>query len=172
MLTSRKYDDPIKRGKDFLRAFIDHLMLAATGTSETAHQALVARSAGDTHQIEAIRFRAITADQARIYLGELVRDMLTGALDASGRPTGVHDYLLPCEAILKTGANAAGQAIVEEIEKLRDAYFEQSFLTFSSVQGPVPEAVERHDPPPAALAQRLATRRFGLYFDLIEAKEE
>ena len=172
VLTCRKHDDSIKRGKDFLRAFIDHLMLAATGTSETAHQALVARSTGDEHEIEAIRFRAITVVQARFYLGELVRDMLTGALDAGGRPTGVHDYLLPCEAILKTGANAAGQAIVEEIERLRDNYFEQSFLTFSSVQGPVPEAIERHDPPPAALALLMATRRFGLYFDLIEAKEK
>jgi hypothetical protein len=61
-------------------------------------------------------------------------------------------------------------SLVEEIEKLRDAYLELSFRTFSSVTGPVPEAVERHDPPADAEAQRMAASRFDLYFDLWEEK--
>jgi hypothetical protein len=46
-------------------------------------------------------------------------------------------------------------------------YLERS-VAFSSVTGPVPEAVERHDPPPADVAQQMADARFGLFFDLLE----
>jgi hypothetical protein len=92
--------------------------------------------------------------------------MLTGARDAAGRPTGVHDYLLPFEAVM--AADRSGRAVVEEIERLRDNYFEKSWLVFSSVLGPVPEAAERHDPPPSEEVDRLVAERFGLYFELLD----
>jgi len=94
--------------------------------------------------------------------------MLTGA-QTGGQATAVHDYLLPCEAVF--AAHASGGAITDEVEKLRDAYFERWFLTFSSVLGPVPEAADRHEPPPPEEADRMAARRFGLYFALCEDLE-
>ena len=81
-------------------------------------------------------------------------------------PTGVHPYLLPCEAVFE--AQAGRGTIVELVEDLRDKYFERPTATFSSVQGPVPEAADRHDPPPLEEAERLARARFDLFFELWE----
>ena len=39
---------------------------------------------------------------------------------------------------------------------------------FSSVLGPVPEAAERHDPPPPAEIERMVAARFGLDLELLE----
>jgi exodeoxyribonuclease V gamma subunit len=154
------------RDKDRLRAFVDHLALAAAGLSTGEHQAIVVWSRGGEHQLHRDGFRPVTAERARAYLSALVTDMLTGARDAGGRPTGVHDYLLPCEAVFD--AHRRKRDLVEEVERLRDTYFEKPFLVFSSVVGPVPEAVERHQPPPASEAAQMVRARFGLFFELAE----
>jgi exodeoxyribonuclease V gamma subunit len=157
-----------RKQRDGLRAFVDHLALAAAGLRAGPHAALLAWAAGDDHRLDRARFREVEPTRARAYLGAIVREMLTGARDPAGAPTGVHPYLLPCEAVFAAGPEGDGRALVEEVEKLRDHYFEQPFLTFSSVLGPVPEAVERHDPPPPEEARRMAEARFGLYFELLE----
>jgi exodeoxyribonuclease V gamma subunit len=164
VLSCRRDDDD--RDKDRLRAFVDHLALAAAGLSNGAHQAIVAWSRGGDHRLYRDGFRPVTAERARAYLAALVADMLTGARDAGGRPTGVHDYLLPCEAVFD--ARRRNRDVVEEVERMRDAYFEKPFLVFSSVSGPVPEAAERHHPPPPAEAARMVSARFGLFFELAE----
>jgi hypothetical protein len=61
-----------------------------------------------------------------------------------------------------------GGDVTDEVEKLRDLYLEQPWLGFSSVYGPVPEAVERHDPPRSVEAAAMVQTRFGLFFDLVE----
>jgi hypothetical protein len=164
---SRSGDDRARRQRDRLRAFVEHLALSAAGLSSGPLGALVVRAQGGEHETNPARFRALPAEAARAYLGALVTDLVTGARDAAGLPTGVHPYLLPCEAVFS--ARDRNKDLVEEIERLRDNYLEKpSLLRFSTVDGPVPEAVERHEPPPAPEARRLAESRFGLYFDLLE----
>jgi exodeoxyribonuclease V gamma subunit len=164
---SRTSDDRTRRQRDRLRPFVEHLVLSAADLSPGAHGALLVRAQGDDHDAAAARFRALPAEAARAYLGTLVTDLLTGAGDAAGTPTGVHPYLLPCEAVF--AARERDKDLVQEIERLRDNYLEKPYLLgFSSVYGPVPEAVERHEPPPAAEARRLADARFGMFFDLLE----
>jgi exodeoxyribonuclease V gamma subunit len=164
VLTCRRDGDP--RPKDRLRAFVDHLALSAAGLSAVGHEALVAWSCGGQHRVHRACFAPLAPERARAYLAALVTDMLTGARDAGGRPTGVHDYLLPCEAVFEAAARP-GRDVVEEVERLRDTYFELPARPFSSVMGPVPEAAERHQPPPPAEAARMVQARFGLYFELL-----
>jgi hypothetical protein len=164
---SRSGDDRTRRQRDRLRAFVDHLALSAAGLSGGAHGTLVVRSQGGDHELHPARFRMTSVETARSYLADLISDLLTGARDAGGVSTGVHPYLLPCEAVF--AARERGRGLGEEIERLRDNYLEQPWrLGFSSVYGPVPEAVERHDPPSEAEARRMAGTRFGLYFDLLQ----
>lgn len=155
--------------KDRLRAFFDHVALAACGSSDGPHGAFVARATEAEHDLSWARFRPVDSARARAFLAAVVRDMLAGARDAAGRPTGVHDYLLPCEAVFE--ARNGRRSLVEEVEHLRDNYFENSRLRFSSLYGPVPEPLERHDPPPADEAVRMAHDRFGLFFELLEEQE-
>jgi hypothetical protein len=168
---SKSSDKPARRQRDRLRAFVDHLALAAAGMDAGARRLLLAiwRDADD-HSIDEGRLLPVSAETARAYLGEIVREMLTGARDASGAATGVHPYLLPCEAVFD--ARIHGGEVVAEVEKLRDAYFEKPFLlTFSSVTGPVPEAVERHEPPTAEAAAAMVEARFGLFFELCDSED-
>jgi hypothetical protein len=156
------------RDKERLRAFLDHLALSAAGLSGGAHHSFVAWARGEGRELHRARFRAVAPERARAYLAGIVREMLAGARDAAGAPTGVHDYLLPCEAVFD--ARRSGRGIVEEVEKLRDLYFERPLLVpLSSVVGPVPEAAERHEPP--ADAEEMARGRFGLFFELLEGDE-
>lgn len=166
VFVTRNRDDASKRHKDRLRAFIDHVALSAAASASKAHQALIACSTRSKRWLDRARFRPLQPERARGFLSEMVRDMLAGTCDRQGRPTGVHAYLLPCEAVFAT--RDKGRDLVEEIESLRDRHFESSSDTFSSVLGPVPEAAERHDPPPLEQAQAMAARRFGLYFELLE----
>jgi exodeoxyribonuclease V gamma subunit len=168
---SQSRDGRTPRHRDRLRAFVDHLALAAAGLGGGPHGALIAWSDGSDHELDARRFREVMPETARDYLAGIVSAMLGGARDGNGQLTGVHPYLLPCEAVFNLkGARAEGKrTLVEEIEKLRDDYLEKgNLLAFSSVNGPVPEAVERHDPPPLDEAERMVDERFGLYFALLE----
>jgi hypothetical protein len=168
---SHSRDGRTPRHRDRLRAFIDHLALSAAGLAGGAHGALIAWSDGSDHELDARRFREVMPEIARDYLGGIVGAMLGGARDGNGQLTGVHPYLLPCEAVFNLHSPRADgkRNLVEEILKLRDDYLEKgNLLAFSSVNGPVPEAVERHDPPPLDEAERMRDERFGLYFALLE----
>jgi hypothetical protein len=171
LFSCRSYPgDSARHHRDRLRAFVDHLALAAAGEPEAPHGSLVVWAVPGESTLIPARFRPLPAAEARRYLGAMVADMVTGARDSAGQPTGVHPYLLPCEGVFNARTRRGAGTLVEEIEKLRDAYLELPFKTFSSVTGPVPEAVERHDPPDAADAGRMAASRFDLYFDLWEEK--
>ena len=170
---SASRDTRTPRHRDRLRAFLDHVALSAADMPGAggAHGALIAWSDGGDHELEVRRFRPLSPERARSYLASLITAMLAGARDGNGQSTGVHPYLLPCEAIfnVRGGTGNLKRSLVEEIQKLRDDYLEKgSLLSFSSVNGPVPEAVERHEPPPAEQVERMADERFGLYFELLE----
>jgi len=163
--------DNARQHRDRLRAFVDHLALTAAGDSEAGHGSLVVWAVPGESNLIPARFRPLPPVEARRYLAAMVADMVTGARDSAGQPTGVHPYLLPCEGVFNARTRKFAGSLVDEIEKLRDAYLERPFVAmFSSVNGPIPEAVERHDPPALAEAQRMAASRFDLYFDLWEEK--
>jgi hypothetical protein len=166
----RSADKPARRQRDWLRAFVDHMALAAAGLATSARDVLVAVAGGGEHALDRARLLPVTTETARAYLGEIVREMLTGARDAGGAATGVHPYLLPCEAVFE--ARPDGGSVVDVVERLRDNYFQNERWSFSSVVGPVPQAVERHQPPPADEAAAMAEARFGLYFELLEVADK
>jgi exodeoxyribonuclease V gamma subunit len=164
--TSRRENSPVKVFRDRLRLFIDHVALAAAGGTPRGNAAHVVWAFGDRHATVSTRFASLPPDVARSYLTGLIGDLVAGASTLSGWASGLHPYLLPCEAVFT--ARTAGTSVVDEVEKLRDYYFEMPWKTFSSVQGPVPQAADRHDPPPLEEAERMMETRFGLYFDLLE----
>jgi exodeoxyribonuclease V gamma subunit len=165
VFAARRDNAPARVFRDRLRAFIDHVALAAGGHRETAHASHVVWCYGDRHATSSARFAPLSADRAQQYLGVLIGDLVAGATTSAGWASGLHPYLLPCEAVF--AAKTTGNPIVDEVEKLRDHYLEKAWLSFSSVNGPVPQAVERHDPPSAEDAEEMADARFGLYFELL-----
>jgi hypothetical protein len=167
--TSRRDNAPVRLFRDRLRVFIDHVVRAAAGL-EAPHTAHVIWAHGERHTTSTVNFLPLPPEHARAYLGGLIGELLAGATTVAGWASGLHPYLLPCEAIFE--AHNKRTSIVDEVEKLRDHYFERSWLTFSSVNGPVPQAVERHEPPSEQEARRMAESRFGLYFDLLAPTEK
>lgn len=161
--TGSKYEAG-KRDRDTLRAFVDHVALAA-GQFCMPHASLVLLTDGRKAEAHAERFARVDSEQARAYLATVAADLLAGSPDGQGQSTGVHAYLLPCEAVFE--AKRKNASPVAETEKRCEQYLE-SGRTFSSVYGPVPEAVERHQPPCESDARNMMERRFGLLFDLLQ----
>jgi len=93
-----------------------------------------------------------------------VRDMLTGTLGPSGEPTGLHPYVLPCEAVFR--ARRKGVLPWDEAASLCQQYREGARIHLSTLYGPIRDTVERWNPPPAEIAARMAASRFGLFFEL------
>lgn len=177
----RKVESGSRDSKRWLAAFVDHLALAAAGLADGPSSVYALWSNGQDSAADADGgFGPISADRARAYLAAIVCDMFTGALDVRGRATGVHPYLLPCEAVFESHRGSKGRvsksrvrSIVECIESLRDQHLQFPRTTaISSALGPVPEAVERHDPPSPDVAADMVRRRFGLFFELSAAAEE
>jgi len=173
VFSCRRASDDSDGERELLRAFLDHVALAAAGLSSGSFEALLASAevAGlGQPALDRRLLRPLDRNGALRYLGALVTDLLTGAPDpASGLPTGVHPYLLPFDAIFE--ARQGRKSLVEAIEDRREQYLERS-RPFVSVYGPVPQAVERHAPPSDQEAARMAATRFGLLFDLLAGPEE
>jgi hypothetical protein len=152
LLRPRGTSDPMteqeKLQKDALRAFIDHVALSAHGA---------ARAAGARHVAHVIlrdgagrpELEPISQADARAYLIALVAEMFTG----------VHDYLLPCEAVF--AQNVRGTDLDDAVDTLLSTPRRK----FSSSYGPVKE-LERFDVPTAAVASGMVGVRFQPYFGL------
>jgi hypothetical protein len=156
--------------RELLRAFLDHVALAAAGFDGEAHGAWLVNAEGKPGAAERPAFAPVDRGRARRYLAELTAELLAGsAADATGAPTGVHAYLLPCEAVFAAREREAGD-VVDVVEELRDGYLDFPRANgFSSAWGPVPQAVERHHPPSLDAAARMVEARFGLLFELLES---
>jgi exodeoxyribonuclease V gamma subunit len=152
--------------RESLAAFLDHLALAAASLSppQAGHRGLILLTHSAQRDIEEHRFAALDMARARDYLARLARDMLTGALGSSGEPTGLHPYVLPCEAVFS--ARRKGLLARDEAERLCQQYREGGTARFSTLQGPIRDAAARWDPPSAEIAERMAASRFGLFFEL------
>jgi exodeoxyribonuclease V gamma subunit len=160
--------EEIRRIKEFLPAFLDRVTLAAAGLSsgQVGHRGLLLLTDGDKQEIHERSFAALDPARARKYLAHLVCDMLTGTLGPSGEPTGLHAYVLPCEAVF--GAHTKGTSVAAEAASLCQEYCENSRAGFSTLYGPIRDAVTRWNPPPEEAAARMAADRFGLFFELLQ----
>jgi exodeoxyribonuclease V gamma subunit len=159
-------DEESRRDKESLAAFLDHVALAAAGLSQggAGHRGLLLLTNGDNSEIEERCFAALDSARARDYLARLVRDMLTGTLGPDGAPSGLHAYVLPCEAVFRARhlGTMAGTEAARLCQQVRDG----GRIRFGSLCGPIRDAVERWNPPSIEAAKRMAAERFGLYFEL------
>jgi hypothetical protein len=155
--------------REELRAFLDYVVLAASGTKpmRPGHRGALFFASDGLGKLRVLRFRPLGRQPALDYLARLCGDFLTGARDDSGAWTGVHPYLLPHEAVVASRRN--GTSIVAEIDDLRAGH-ESRGTSFSSLQGPVPGVLARYAPLTEPQAQRAARERFGLFFALAEEK--
>ena len=161
---ARDADEETRRDRESLAAFLDHVALAAAGRGQAGHRGLLLLTDGDKQDIDEQRFAPLDPARARDYLARLVRDMLTGTLGPLGEPTGLHAYVLPCEAVFR--ARRKGILAWDEATSLCQQYREGRSYRFSTLNGPIRDAVARWNPPPAEMAAGMAAARFGLFFEL------
>ena len=163
---SKDADEETRLDRESLAAFLDHVALAAAGLSrsQAGHRGLILLTHGARQDIEEHRFAALDPARARHYLARLVRDMLTGTLGPSGEPTGLHAYILPCEAVFR--ARHRGILAADEAASLCEQHREGRASHFSTLRGPIRDAVDRWNPPSAEMAARMVADRFGLFFEL------
>jgi hypothetical protein len=166
---ARDADEKTRRDRESLAAFLDHVALAAAGLSQgrPGHRGLLLLTDGDKQDIDERCFAVLDPARARNYLARLVRDMMTGTLGPSGEPSGLHAYVLPCEAVFR--ARREGTSVADAAATLGDLYREGGRSRFSTLNGPIRDAATRWNPPPAETAARMAADRFGLFFELLDA---
>jgi exodeoxyribonuclease V gamma subunit len=138
--------------KDSLRAFLDHVALAASLLEDERPMAFagaVCRPGKDATPaaLHTVSFGPLDRARARRYLTDLVGELLSG----------VHSALFPCEAVFRSWDSQMN--LVDLIDQVRtDKYYRDHS---SSAHGPVPEPFGYPTPSPE-LAERHANARFGL----------
>lgn len=147
----RKTNDweAVRRRRESLRGFLDHVVLCAAGISTGGHRTLLLNGQPDHAAREVIAFAPLSAEDARVWLAEVVGELL-------GR---VHAYFLPCEVAFwreLKGADLSGA--VEAVVANETSH--------ASKYGPV-SAPERYPVPPDREAAASLERRLGLYFRLV-----
>jgi exodeoxyribonuclease V gamma subunit len=142
-------------GRDRLRAFIDHVALAAAHPGGAPERRILILRPGQ-EKPEQAWMRPLEADVARRYLARLAAEMLAG----------VHPYFFPCEAVLGWHAKNPRPALLDYIPMLRD----DNWTHFSSDWGPIPGVRDYPLPASEDEALRMVEDRFGLYFSTIEER--
>ena len=149
--------------KDSLRAFLDHVALAASLSEDErpiAFAGAVCRPGKDATPatLHTVSFGPLDRARARRYLTDLVGELLSG----------VHGTLFPCEAVFRSWDSQ--MSLVDLIDQVRaDKYYRDHS---SSAHGPVPEPFGYPTPSPE-LAERHANARFGLLrAERIESRPE
>lgn len=125
--------------KESLKGFLDHVFSCAAGLGAAEPYTVVAPAAPTQEDVRTIlvRFAPIEPDRARAYLAQIIADLLSG----------VHEYVLPCEAVFGS---------IDPVKLDRT----------SSGRGPVPHP---EDYPRLVEPEResVVQRRFGLYFQVL-----
>ncbi len=136
----------------WLRAFVDHAVLAASGLgADRAHKSLLVVATTDKPVVEAHELPPLTQDEARSWLRDRVRELL-------GQP---HAYFLPCEAVFLHAAGPPEAPVVPVIEAARDKLRGgDGPLALRSAYGPVPRPQE-YPVPDEAAARAMIQARFG-----------
>lgn len=141
-----------------LRAFFDHVALSAAGREAELHRAVHLLGDQDDAQPLILVLDGLSSEAARVYLRELVRDLL-------GRR---HAYLMPCEAVLRLAERwneLRGEELVLSVEEVRDRWDGGQ-----SRFGPVRDAF-LYPPLAPGEAEEVAERRFGLFLRLLRNEE-
>ena len=149
-------------GREELRAFLDYVVLTATGGElwRDGHRSALFFRSSKKASVRLSDFGPLERTRAVDYLATVCRELL--AFSSAGYRTGLHPYLLPHEAVL--ASRERGTTVAEEIENLcADA----DRSGFSSLRGPVPDVLARYAPPSAKEAERMVKARFGLFFQLL-----
>ena len=157
LLPATEKGEAARDNRDYLRAFIDHVMLAAAGDGPPLPtRALICRS--QAKKDPAVVFPALAAADARAYLQTIVGDLFAG----------VHDYLLPFEAVISWRQKKEPRPAVPDIvAMLRD----DNWTRFRSDYGPVREARD-YPPPSDETARAMIQRRLGLFFERAQNGDE
>ncbi|HET9450499.1 MAG TPA: hypothetical protein VFO83_06435, partial [Aggregicoccus sp.] len=140
--------EDVKRHKAALRGYLDHLVLAAAGLRDGGDFRAQVLVAGNKPTAFGVSFKPLSAEAARAQLTALATELLSG----------VHDYLLPCEAVfLARGKYAKGRSLAECLaETVGDER-----ASHSSRYGPI-RRFDAYPHPPDAEA--LVERRYGHFF--------
>jgi exodeoxyribonuclease V gamma subunit len=150
------------QGKHWLSVFLDHVILAAAGISQQGHAGRLVPPELTKKGPPGLRFAPLPAAPAREYLRDLVHELLRGTPDLSGHPSGLHAYVLPCEAVF--AHHERNIPVVDAVNELRAQCAEDEHSTISTQRGPIRDALDRWDPPSAKEAERMVSARFGLFF--------
>jgi exodeoxyribonuclease V gamma subunit len=149
-------------GKEVLHAFLDYVVLAATGPDcrRNGHRGALFYRAKDETDVHVVGFGPIERQQAIDYLTGLCRELLSPASVSAG----LHSYLLPWDAVL--AGHKHGTPVREAIEAMQAAA-ERDGTRSASRFDPVPDAFARYEPPSDPEVDRMVKVRFGLFFDLL-----
>ncbi len=128
-----------------LRGFFDHVALCASGEREGHVVHFCPSRKGKA--LAPIAFAPLETDVAIGYLRQLVEELFAG----------VHDYLLPCEAVFAAHADPEA-SLAEAVAKLTGPWARSS-----STYGPV-RGADQYPPPGEEEGRKMIERRFGLYF--------
>ncbi len=140
LVTSKEPDE-----RHALRAFLDHVVLAAQGLTTTEpFRAYVVPGVWKAARNYVRRFRPFTPDDARAYLQTLVSDFVGGT----------HGYVLPLEAALEFLRGKTKFSLASSIRWRRDNPFQKSADKYGPIQ-----RIDRFEPP--AAAEELVRRRLG-----------
>jgi exodeoxyribonuclease V gamma subunit len=150
-----------KPHKEFLRVFLDKIILAAANRSvDTFHSAFIVnahpRAVPDRR---VCAFHVVNEVEARLYLTFLVEEMLSR----------VHDYLLPCDAVFDVGVSRDGRVDEARLAAVLESIPETIDRT-ASRWGPVAH-LEDYAPPHPGDAAEMIRKRFRLYFDMLVTAE-
>ncbi len=154
LLPMRDKRDATGDEREFLRAFLDHVMAAAVETGPPrATRALLCRPppSGKGRLPDEVVFTPLTPARARDYLGTLIGDLLGG----------VHDYLLPLETVISWRNNKEDPRppVPDVVTLWRD----DAFVRIRSDYGPVHQA-RTYAPPSDDDGQAIIARRLGPFF--------
>jgi hypothetical protein len=132
---------------------VDQAALAASGRSSGPHDAVIL--AGDGGEPTTVPFAALTEQEARAWLGEVVTDLLSRS----------HAYSLPAEVAfdaVEHRVRSISTHIDEQREKVRAQRGSAYKVRWSP--GPVPHP-EDYPAPPEEEARAMIERRFRLFFE-------
>jgi exodeoxyribonuclease V gamma subunit len=141
--------------RDGLRAAVDQATLSLGDAESAAHGAtIIGDGAASPHVVD---LGVRSSNEARAWLGAVASDL----------SSGVHEYLLPFDAVFLWWRRRRQASLVDEIIALRD----DPRGRWPSAYGPV-RRPERYEPPVEAEARALAERRLGLILPALVAADE
>jgi exodeoxyribonuclease V gamma subunit len=149
-----------ERMRAALRAFVDHAVLAATEVAPPhEHASLAVFTSPEGGSTDAVRFAALSRDEATGWLRVLARDLVSGP----------HAYFLPCEAVFVHRSAEPAVALRSVLEQARAKLkISRGPLALRSAYGPVPRPHEAPIPDEAHVRE-MVSRRYGVLFAKWEA---